>query len=109
MTSVPLLLDRIAKGITAKITSGPLFKKCLFEFSASYKRKWVNRGYKTPILDALVFKKVAALIGGRMRFMVSGGAPLSAGTHEMIRNCLCVTMCQGKLVSLNLNLTLNFL
>jgi hypothetical protein len=54
-----------------------------------------------------VFKKVAALIGGRMRFMVSGGAPLSAGTHEMIRNCLCVTMCQGKLVYLKLNLTLN--
>lgn len=43
----------------------------------------------------LVFKKVSKLMGGRVRIMMSGGAPLSPDTHEQIKTCLCVDLIQG--------------
>ncbi|KMY92303.1 long-chain-fatty-acid--CoA ligase 3 isoform X4 [Drosophila simulans] len=95
MTSVPLILDRISKGINDKVNSGSAFKKSLFKFLYQYKVKWVQRGYKTPLIDKLVFKKVAKLMGGKVRIIMSGGAPLSADTHEQIKTCLCLELIQG--------------
>lgn len=43
----------------------------------------------------LIFKKVAKLMGGRVRLVMSGGAPLSSDTHEQIKICLCVDVIQG--------------
>lgn len=70
-------------------------QKVIFKFAYNYKSAWYRRGYKTPLLDKVIFKKVAKLMGGRVRLMITGGAPLSADTHEQIRLCLCVDMCQG--------------
>lgn len=95
MTSVPLILDRISKGINDKINSGSAFRKALFKFLYQYKVKWTQRGYQTPLIDRLVFKKVAKLMGGRVRLIMSGGAPLSPDTHEQIQICLCANVIQG--------------
>lgn len=43
----------------------------------------------------LVFKNISKLMGGRVRLMMSGGAPLSPDTHEQIKVCLCVDVIQG--------------
>lgn len=34
-------------------------------------------------------------MGGRVRIIMSGGAPLSPDTHEQIKICLCVDVIQG--------------
>uniref|UniRef100_A0A0K8TNA5 long-chain-fatty-acid--CoA ligase n=1 Tax=Tabanus bromius TaxID=304241 RepID=A0A0K8TNA5_TABBR len=95
MTTVPLILDRISKGINDKVNSGSALKKALFKFAYGYKTKWTARGYQTPLLDMIIFKKIARLMGGRVRIMMSGGAPLSPDTHEQIKTCLCVELIQG--------------
>lgn len=95
ITSVPLILDRISKGINEKVNAETPFKKELFKFAYSYKSKWVARGYSTPLWDKIIFKKIAKLLGGRMRNVLSGGAPLSPDTHEQIKLCLCVDVIQG--------------
>lgn len=95
MTSVPLILDRISKGINDKVNNGSPLQKVIFQFAYNYKAKWTRRGYTTPFLDRLIFKKVAQLLGGRIRAIITGGAPLSADTHEQIGLCLCVEVCQG--------------
>lgn len=95
MTTVPLILDRVSKGINDKINNGTPMQKVLFKFAYAYKAKWTRRGYQTPFLDKIIFKKVAKLMGGRVRLMISGGAPLSAETHEQIKLCLLVDMVQG--------------
>lgn len=95
MTCVPLILDRISKGINDKVNAEAPFKKAIFKFAYGYKSKWMNRGYTTPLLDALIFKNVAKLLGGRIRSVCSGGAPLSPDTHEQVKICLCVEMIQG--------------
>lgn len=34
-------------------------------------------------------------MGGRVRLILTGGAPLSAETHEQIKLCLCCDVIQG--------------
>jgi long-subunit acyl-CoA synthetase (AMP-forming) len=34
-------------------------------------------------------------MGGRLRLVLTGGAPLSPDTHELIKICLCVQVTQG--------------
>lgn len=34
-------------------------------------------------------------MGGNVRSMMAGGAPLSPDTHEQIKVCLCVDVVQG--------------
>lgn len=43
----------------------------------------------------VVFRKVRALLGGRMRLVLTGGAPLSPDTHEQVKSCLCAIVVQG--------------
>lgn len=46
-------------------------------------------------MNRLIFKKIAALMGGRVRVILAGGAPLSPETHEKIKLCFCVDVIQG--------------
>jgi long-chain acyl-CoA synthetase len=95
MTAVPLILDRITKAVHDKVQQGTPLQKALFELAYNYKAKWVRRGLTTPMIDALVFKKIAEVIGGNLRVIVSGGAPLSPETQEFIRVALCTHVVQG--------------
>ena len=46
-----------------------------------YKLNWNKEYYTTPILNALVFDKLKAILGGKLSFLLSGSAPLSAETQ----------------------------
>jgi len=95
MCAVPLVLDRIFKGIQENVNKKGAFFKALFEYCHKYKMEWQRKGYSTPIMDTLVFKSVRALVGGRIRLMLSGGAPLSPETHEYIRITFGLPLVQG--------------
>ena len=62
-----------------------LCRKKLFEFFVSYRSSWVKRGYDTPIVNALIFRKMRDIVGGQLRMLLSGGAPLSEDAHDFIR------------------------
>jgi len=95
MATVPLILDRIFKGIQEKIEERGEFGKVVFKFFFDYKLRWYYRGYNTPLVNKIIFKRLRYLVGGRVRIMASGGAPLAADTHEFIKNSLCVPLLQG--------------
>ncbi|CRL04303.1 CLUMA_CG017401, isoform A [Clunio marinus] len=95
MTCVPLILDRILKGINDKVSKSSTIQRAIFTFANRYKVRWTRRGYSTPLADKIVFKKIQAVVGGRIRLFASGGAPLSAETHEQVKLCLCVDVLQG--------------
>lgn len=95
MVSVPLILDRIRKSITELAAAKGPFFNTFFEFLISYKSFWLRAGFDTPILNSLVFKKMRALLGGRIRVIATGSAPLSADTHEFIQACFSCYVVQG--------------
>ncbi|XP_069684265.1 fatty acid CoA ligase Acsl3-like isoform X1 [Periplaneta americana] len=95
LTAVPLILDRISKGVHDKVSKGSDFTQALFYFAYKYKKVWMKRGFDTPLMNKLIFGQTRQLMGGKLRMVLSGGAPLSPDTHELIKICLCVQVIQG--------------
>jgi len=73
ITAVPLILDRICKGITDKVNKGSPLQKSIFKYCYDYKCKWDRRGYDSPLADYIVFRKINRLLGGKIRLIISGG------------------------------------
>lgn len=95
MAAVPVIMDRLYKGVWDKVNdSGPL-GKALFKFAYDYKMKKIEAGYSTPILNKIIYKKIRAILGGEIRMMLSGGAPLSDTTLRFMNICFCCPVLQG--------------
>ncbi|KAL0849640.1 hypothetical protein ABMA28_013897 [Loxostege sticticalis] len=95
ITTVPLIMDRVSKGITDKVSKSGEFASAFFKWAYTYKQAWMRRGYDTPLLNRVMFSKVRGLLGGRLRLMLSGGAPLSPDTHAQLKICLCSDVVTG--------------
>ncbi|SAM02880.1 hypothetical protein [Absidia glauca] len=89
MTGVPAVWESIRKGILNKINSAsPSAQKIFFKAYAT--KAWLfERGMPSKILDAVVFSKIREQVGGRLRFALSGGAPISLETQKFLSVCLC--------------------
>ena len=48
----------------------------------------------SPFFDRLVFSKVAARLGGKVKAIVNGGAPLSTHVEEFLRASMCCPVVQ---------------
>lgn len=95
MAAVPLVLDRIRKGVWDQMETKGKFAKSFFQFVVDYKKFWMKRGFRTPIINALVCSKIRAMLGGQIKQIVCGSAPLSPDTMEFVRVCLDVVVLQG--------------
>lgn len=95
MSAVPVVLDRIYKGMISKIKDKGDFAYKLFDYAVQYRTLWTGRGYTTPLFDKLLFKKIREATGGNLKYIVAGGAPLSGTTHEFVRQALGVCLLQG--------------
>lgn len=93
MTSVPRLYEKIRDGIVGRAHAAGGFKRSLFEWSIEVGRLRACeiQGGVAPgmagkvclwIADRLVFEKIRAAFGGRLRFFLSGGAPLARDLGE---------------------------
>lgn len=47
------------------------------------------------IICRIIFGQVRNLVGGRVRLIIAGGAPLTAETQEVVKICVCTTLAQG--------------
>uniref|UniRef100_A0A671PCN1 long-chain-fatty-acid--CoA ligase n=1 Tax=Sinocyclocheilus anshuiensis TaxID=1608454 RepID=A0A671PCN1_9TELE len=89
------IMDRIYKNVMLKVEEMSVFQRTLFLWAYNYKMEQLAMGYSTPLCDRLVFRKVRALLGGRLRVLLSGGAPLSAATQRFMNICFCCPVGQG--------------
>jgi long-chain acyl-CoA synthetase len=89
VTSVPRLYEKIYARVLENALAGGLVKKRIFFWAKDVGERWADlRLANQPVPRALriqyviatklVFSKIQARTGGRMRFFVSGGAPLPA-------------------------------
>ena len=76
------------KGVNEVIKKKGSFFENLFDFCVRYKTAAVARGEVTPIMDKLIFRGVRALLGGRVRIILAGGAPLSPESHDFLRTAM---------------------
>uniref|UniRef100_A0A6Q2YCJ0 long-chain-fatty-acid--CoA ligase n=1 Tax=Esox lucius TaxID=8010 RepID=A0A6Q2YCJ0_ESOLU len=95
MAAVPEIMDRIYKNVMTKVEEMSSVQRTLFVLAYNYKMEQISKGYSTPLCDRLVFKKVRSLLGGHIRVLLSGGAPLSAATQRFMNICLCCPVGQG--------------
>jgi len=92
---VPLVYDRIKAGILKKVEAESKVKQAIFRFALVIKQYAWKNNKSTPLLDAIVFNQFKSRLGGRVRFMVSGGAPLSSSAHLFLASCFGVPLLQG--------------
>jgi long-chain acyl-CoA synthetase len=91
--SVPRVFEKVYAGVIAKAEAGSPIKKKIFHWAVGVGRE-VSRlkqarkpvpaslAFKYRLAHKLVFSKLHAALGGRLRFAVSGGAPLSKEIAE---------------------------
>lgn len=95
MAAVPTVLDKVYKGLTAKIkSSGPLMSQ-IVNFCIQYRSTWIRRGYDTPLMNRFIFAPMKSILGGRVRLLFSGGAPLAEEAHSFIRTALGMQLHQA--------------
>ncbi|KAG2765799.1 hypothetical protein Pcac1_g22676 [Phytophthora cactorum] len=74
--SVPRLLNRIHDKITQGVAATGGLKKLLFDQGYAAKKEYLADGYYTHAFwDRLVFDKRKMILGGRVRYILSGSAP----------------------------------
>ncbi|KAK9274455.1 hypothetical protein L1049_021702 [Liquidambar formosana] len=97
--AVPRVLDRIYSGLTQKISSGGFLKHTLFNIAHSYKLNNMRKGLKhaeaSPLCDKIVFNKVKQGLGGNVRLILSGAAPLATHVESFLRVVSCAHVLQG--------------
>ncbi|XP_027368731.1 long chain acyl-CoA synthetase 9, chloroplastic-like [Abrus precatorius] len=101
MAAVPAILDRVRDGVLKKVNAKGGLSKKLFDLGYARRLSAINGswfgawGLEKALWHFLVFKKVQAILGGRIRFILSGGAPLSSDTQRFINICLGAPIGQG--------------
>lgn len=97
--AVPRVLDRVYSGLNQKISAGGFLKHTLFNFAYSYKLNSLRKGNKygeaAPLFDRFVFNKVKQGLGGNVRLILSGAAPLSNHVEAFLRVVTCAHVLQG--------------
>ncbi len=96
-TSVPRIFEKLHDRIVATAAKGSLLKRLIFNWAMKIGREGSRRinnhvesgtifMLKSGLADRLVFRKIRDLLGGRIQFAVSAGAPLSADVGEFVQS-----------------------
>ncbi|XP_076951084.1 long chain acyl-CoA synthetase 7, peroxisomal-like [Bidens hawaiensis] len=94
--SVPRLYNRIYAGIVNAVNTSGVLKQRLFNAAYNSKKQAIMSGRKpSPIWDRLVFNKIKAKMGGRVRFLGSGASPLSPDIMDFLKVCFGCQVIEG--------------
>jgi long-chain acyl-CoA synthetase len=95
--SVPRLYNRMYDRIKATVASSSDFAKGMFETAFNSKLQTLKSGggVSSFLWDSVVFSKTKARLGGRVRFMGSGAAPLQAEVQDFLKVTMCAPVLQG--------------
>ncbi|KAI8971536.1 hypothetical protein BDF20DRAFT_684545 [Mycotypha africana] len=89
MTGVPQVWETIRKGILAKISAASPKAQKMFYKAYATKAWLLERHLPTKFIDRVVFNKIKEQVGGRLRFALSGGAPVATETQKFLSVTVC--------------------
>ncbi|MBI3294735.1 MAG: long-chain fatty acid--CoA ligase [Deltaproteobacteria bacterium] len=98
LVSVPRIYEKINAKIQSEIANAPAAKKAIFNWSMDVGREVARLhadrkpvpfllAAKHLVADRLVCEKIRSKLGGRLRFAISGGAPLAPELSEFFAGC----------------------
>jgi long-chain acyl-CoA synthetase len=93
MTGVPRVFEKFHHAVLDAVADAPVPRKALFHWAIAVghavsqarlegRRASLWATIQRPLANALVLRKIRARVGGRIRLMVSGSAPLAKTTAE---------------------------
>ncbi|KAL4537896.1 hypothetical protein Ndes2526B_g04245 [Nannochloris sp. 'desiccata'] len=90
--AVPRILERVCDAVEAKVAKGPGAARMAFHAAFNYKLFLLNQGVPHSFaglgVDQVIFKKVKEALGGKVRYIVSGGAPLASHVEDFCNVCM---------------------
>jgi long-chain acyl-CoA synthetase len=97
MCCVPLFFDQLAQQIRRRVAGRPAYARWLFAWASGIGRRREalrDAGRSAPIhlrlrrsfAQRAILSRIQARLGGRLRFFVSGGAPLNAETGRFLES-----------------------
>jgi len=95
--SVPRLFNRIYDKINSGVKEKSAIQQSLFNRAVSGKLSHLatSCSYTHSVWDPLVFNKLKDLIGGRVKMMVTGSAPISADVLKFLKIAFCAPIHEG--------------
>ncbi|KAJ3066945.1 long-chain fatty acid-CoA ligase [Podochytrium sp. JEL0797] len=86
LAGVPAVWEGIRKAVESKIRAASSLSQTVFQ--AAFNLKWAlissGLGFLAAPLDALVFDKIKDQVGGRLKWALSGGAPMPKSTQQFL-------------------------
>ncbi|KAJ3160449.1 Long-chain-fatty-acid--CoA ligase 6 [Geranomyces michiganensis] len=92
----PRIYTRIYDAVVGKAKSGGMVKSLLFAAACRGKTGWLSKhAYEHPVWDKVVFAKVRQMLGGRVRFLLTGAAPLSPEVADFLKIAFSCPLIEG--------------
>jgi len=96
MIAVPRIFEKIYAGVMAQVESGNMLERHAFKWATHIAKNYFDKIDKDlspsaaeliefKLAQKLVFSKIYDRFGGKIRYFVSGGAPLSPAIIEFLR------------------------
>jgi long-chain acyl-CoA synthetase len=95
---VPRVYQKVYDRVNNQVATSNFVRRRLFDYCYQTKRDARRAGKLDTVpfwMDAVVFSKIKERLGGRVRLIISGAAPLSAELHEFLELCFCCPVVQG--------------
>jgi long-chain acyl-CoA synthetase len=94
--SVPRLYNRIYDKVLAGAKAAGGIKTMLFNTAYKAKKYWLAKGFiRHSVWDKLVFANVRQKLGGNVKWMVTGAAPISGDVIDFLRICFSSNVTEG--------------
>jgi long-chain acyl-CoA synthetase len=95
LAGVPLVFNRLAEIIHREIEELPQFLRWIVRWAVRTKCEALDQGEDHSLFLDLLFSKFRAFLGGRIRLIVSGAAPLLPSVYSVMRAIITTNIIQG--------------
>lgn len=95
--SVPRLFNRIYSQIKNKMKEATGMKGYLVQKAVADKLYYLrnDQGVVHSLFDSLVFQRMKEILGGNVRAMITGSAPISGDVLDFLKICFCCPIYEG--------------
>ncbi|KAJ2766387.1 long-chain fatty acid-CoA ligase [Coemansia nantahalensis] len=94
MLGVPQVWNTIRAGMLKQVNRSSWLVRKLFYGAVELKNALRNHSLPHQFMDNIVFKKTQDATGGRLKFVITGGAPINRDVQKLMNAALC-PMIQG--------------